>query len=145
MNPLVNVNRSTVRHARNAAANLVEAYRALAARGVGLQATVVNRGTESLGARITIVDPALGSLRRVNAQANAFAAAVVDGLATQATAIVNGVANLANYAAGKQYPGMKLALPVANPINLVARRVDLASSRLVAAVAPQPARRAKRR
>lgn len=144
MQALINVNRSTVRHARNVAVNLVEAYRALAERGVGLQAKAVARGTETIGERLTIIDPVLGSLRRINTQANAFAGTVVNGLASQATAIIDGVADIASFAAGKRFPGMALALPVATPVNRVAKRADGASTRLLAAVAPKPARRARR-
>ena len=152
MQTLNPINEASMRHVQATAKNALEAYRVIAQRGVALELKFMNAGVAVVSERFAMVEPLLGSVARVNKEANTFAGAVVDGLTVQASAVVDGLANIANQLVVKNFGGVdgtvgaileSAALPIAKPIRAVAERAELVSEQVLARVRPAVAKSRK--
>ncbi len=146
MQAIVTVSKDTLKHARGTARNLVETYRLVAHRGVGAERRAVSAGIGFVGSRLDTDAQVLAGLGRMNRNLTGFAGTVVDGVAEQAVAVVNGVVRVSEQIVvsglgalpRRARPALEtIALPVARPVRSLSKRAEGASQRILKLVKPK--------
>ncbi|MCG6875707.1 MAG: hypothetical protein LJE97_11520 [Betaproteobacteria bacterium] len=146
MQAIATVSKDTLKYARGTARNLVEAYRLVAHRGVAAERRAVSAGIGFVGNRLGTDGQVLAGLGRMNRDVTGFAGTVVDGVAEQATAVVDGVARVTGQMVVSGLGALPrrarpvvetVALPVARPVRSLSVRAEGASKQLLKLVSPK--------